>query len=144
MKRFSGFTIISGLGWILDFTILTSLVQLNVPVFWANLAGAFCAVTLVYVLAVRHVFERLNSAAPWKLLVAYWLWQVVAISLASALIALLTAAIVTQFVDMMPVMGLQQKTAAAFVAKVAVTPLTLVANFLFMRFLLESKRFQKC
>ncbi|EAV44235.1 hypothetical protein SIAM614_03715 [Roseibium aggregatum IAM 12614] len=144
-KRFSGFALISGIGWCLDFLTMATLTQSGLPVFWANFIGAFCGVTFVFFVAGKHIFEKAGNRSTATLLVLYWIWQVVAVTAASALTAalswvlmsLLDAAGGTAFVAGF---GLKPVTLCGITAKMLVTPFTLVANFFFMRFLLEHRK----
>ena len=144
LKRFSGFTIISGFGWLLDFAVMASLVQAGLPVFAANFIGAFCGVTFVFFVAGKRIFQKAEGRSTGRLLLLYWIWQAVAVTVASAATAAL-AALLGQLTGPaleaipIPFIGgeVALRTVLGVSAKILVTPATLVANFLFMRFLLE-------
>ena len=53
-KRFSGFALISGIGWCLDFLTMATLTQSGLPVFWANFIGSIW---------LRIIRERANHGA---------------------------------------------------------------------------------
>lgn len=112
------FGVISGIGWLIDFSVFSGLAWAGVPVWAANMAGASIAVLFVFFSSVRRVFRYQGSYLLGKL-IAYIAYQVVAITLASLLIDALT-----QWMGIAPLLS-----------KVLVTPLTFYANFQFMSFI---------
>lgn len=112
------FGFVSGIGWLIDFCLFVLLGWLGVPVWAANMVGATVAVLFVFFASVRHVFEYDGGYLVGKL-IAYIIYQVIAISAASLLIDALT-----RWFDLTPVL-----------AKILVTPLTFYANFQFMSFI---------
>lgn len=142
--RIHGFVLISGMGWLLDLAIMTSLTAAGMPVFLANCVSAGIAVSFVFLIAQRRTFVHDGSWIIGKF-AAYALYNAIAILLASLAIAALAhtvfepilatfASVVSLVVDPNWRLAL-----ASILAKVAVTPLTLYANFLFMGWLLEGK-----
>lgn len=135
---FLRFAVISGSGWIIDVSLTVMLVYMGATPFLASLAGSVVAVTFVYVVSLRAVFEidgRLGTRA----FPMYLMWQVFSISASSALVALLAhliapsiAATLDHF-DMAG--GRDPLSAASGLSKGLVTPITLAANFLFFRWL---------
>lgn len=95
------------------------------------MVGAALAVTFVYITAQRKVFRlaRVNLSR-WIRFLSYVLYQVIAILIASLLIAAAAFALHLLFLDL-------DRTVAAAIAKIAVTPLTMYSNFLFMGWLIE-------
>ncbi|MCZ2339372.1 MULTISPECIES: GtrA family protein [Citrobacter] len=112
------FAVVSGLGWLIDFSIFALLNSLGFPVWLANIVGATTAVLFVFFASVRKIFQYNGHYILWKLL-NYIVYQIIAIICASLLIDF----IALQF-GMLPI-----------IAKVIVTPLTFYANFQFMSFL---------
>jgi len=144
-RRFSGFALISGMGWCLDFVIMATLTHSGVPVFWANFFGAFCGVTFVFFIAGKHIFRKAGDRTMATLLLLYWIWQLVAVTAASALTAGLSWSLIALLehgsaVQVLSEAGINIVTLCGVSAKILVTPLTLIANFFFMRFLLETRR----
>jgi putative flippase GtrA len=124
----SRFALISGLGWLIDFSVFSLLCQ-HWPVYMANLMGASLAVLFVFFASLRPVFLYAGQQTSRKLL-QYIVYQVVAIWLASLLIDALSVTLGGMF---------GQASWLPLSAKVIVTPLTFVANFMFMRWLSGSK-----
>lgn len=141
MKDFSKFFVISGCGWLLDVLTTMALVQAGMSPFLASMTGAGLAVTFVYVASLSAVFQicgfsGLRGYGP------YILWQVFSISVASVLVSLLAFLIEPALLratqsglftgtDFLP----NPLSLATGISKALVTPLTLAANFLFMRWL---------
>jgi putative flippase GtrA len=118
-RRVGSFGVVSGLSWLLDFTIFTSLCALGCHVALANATGAAVAVGFVYLRSVRFVF-RCAGGYRWGEFAAYSSYQVAAVSVASWGIAAVAVS----------------WAIAPLWAKVLVTPLTFAANYLFMATLL--------
>lgn len=145
-RRFLGFALVSGLGWLLDVGSTAALVNVGIAPFAASFAGALAAVTFVYVISRLAVFDqaRLGRVSDWAL---YSVWQLFAISVASLLVAALAyllepaaghlAAVWTDRLGPNVPVPLALATGAA---KVVVTPLTLTANFFFMKWLVQRGR----
>lgn len=106
------FGVISGAGWLIDFSLFSFLGLLGTPVWLANIIGATTAVVCVFFISVHRVFEYQGHYLMRKLF-CYIAYQAVAILVASLLIDTLAA-----WFDLLPV-----------VAKILVTPLTFYANF---------------
>jgi putative flippase GtrA len=112
------FGVISGLGWLIDFTVFYLLVRLDVPPFFANVVGAGIAVTFVFFSSVKRVFQYEGGYLLAKL-AAYIGYQIIAVAIASALIDL-----ISRHTGMEPLL-----------AKILVTPFTFYANFQFMSYI---------
>lgn len=133
MKRFLGFTLVSGGGWLLDMLAYTWLTQaLSTPAVAANLVSSFLGVSYVWLLALNRVFERGQYGLSGYLLV-YWAYQALSISLYSLLISSLTNSLWLQDLsgNLIP---------AAVTAKILATPLNLLSNYAFMHWLTGSMR----
>jgi len=137
MRRFFGFAGISGLGWLIDLSLFSLLsLATDLGPFAANLLSAGVAVTFVYFASARHVFRYRGGYLLAKLL-AYIAFNVLAITAASAAIGLLASAISGPLGELA---GKDGEALAGLLAKIAVTPLTLAANFAFSRVLLGRTR----
>lgn len=138
-SRLSYFTLISGGGWILDVVVLIVLVTLGANYFVANMVSATFGVTFVFTLAQRHVFASGREGLQWRLFLPYLCWQVIAISVASLLIAALAQSLFTHIAELQIADPPSPDTISAALAKILVTPLTLYANFLFSGWLMERR-----
>lgn len=133
---FLTFAIISGLGWLIDVSSAVGLVQLGLSPFVASFVGAGLAVTFVFVVS-RWVIFQAQEARRANDFAIYVAWQIFAITVASLLVAAiahLLAPLASRLIAATAVLP-DPLAAATGAGKVIVTPLTLVANFLFMRWL---------
>ena len=117
--RFVG---LSGIGWLLDFTVYT-LLSTRV----SNLVGA----SFVFAFSTRFVF-RDNHRIPlfWKYCV-YIAYQIVLIILISLLLAKINS-LMTTYVSAVLIVRY-----SAILSKIIVTPITMTLNFFVMRFAIE-------
>lgn len=139
--RLPRFAVISGLGWLLDVSVLLSLVTLGTDVLVANMIGAWLAVSFVFVAAQRAVFLRARAGVA-RLYLSYLVWHAVMILAASVAIDQAAAVIAAcgPLPEGTPGCALAANpTVAAGLAKIVVTPVTLYANYVFMGWLLEAR-----
>jgi putative flippase GtrA len=126
--RFIG---LSGIGWILDFSTYIVLSHICENLVLDNFISSWVGVTFVFIFATRKIFEN-NSRIDlkWKYLI-YIVYQVLLIFLVSKLLGLIDSfivsnislAVVTRF--------------SAIIAKILVTPITMILNFFVMKGLIE-------
>lgn len=142
--RLYRFALISGAGWLLDLTVLTLLVHMGVTTFAANMVSAALALTFVFVVAQRKTFTHSGSLIFGKF-ACYALFNAAAVFLASVLIDVLARWLLGPATALLaasqPWMSgfVSLRVVASLTAKIAVTPLTLYSNFLFMGWLLEGR-----
>lgn len=137
---FVQFAIISGLGWMIDVGTTVGLVQIGVSPFWASVVGAGVAVTFVYVVSRLMVFTVRQLGGPSDYAI-YVIWQVCAIAVASVCVALIGVTVAPLAASWRTEAMPDALALATGFGKVVVTPITLGANFLFMRWL--TNRFQR-
>jgi len=104
-----------------------ALVHFGLSPFVASMIGAGTAVTFVYIVSQLAIFHQGRTGGVTDYAI-YVVWQVVAITIASLLVAFLARILEPSFIALTLSM-------ATGIAKVLVTPLTLGANFLFMKWL---------
>lgn len=124
---------VSGIGWLIDmsiFTILTSFFSVSEVI--ANIISSFAAITFVYSVSTKKLFQnRDKSLNLKKKYILYILYQIIVVSVASLAIGGISCLIEK---------NLQIEIILKFskiVAKIIVTPFTMILNFLFMKFLIE-------
>jgi hypothetical protein len=138
------FTVISGIGWLIDLATMAALVDHGTSPFWANMAGASVAIVFVFFTAQKHLFINADGLIGRKF-VYYLIYQSAAVPLASLVIHLLAAAFTSVgFQDLPQLIALlpnpeMRMVAVPIVAKGLVTPATLYGNFIFMGVLLERR-----
>lgn len=130
IQAFSFFGI-SGIGWLIDMSIYSILTYFNVYTILANIISSFTAVTFVYLISTKKVFVNINdSFNVKKKYIVYILYQVIIVLISSTIINLiakdLTGSNIELFVNYSKIL-----------AKIIVTPFTMVTNFMFMKFLVE-------
>lgn len=121
LKRVLAFAAVSGVGLALDFALFLTFVELGVRAGPANFISAAIAVSFVYFVSVRRLFDYRGKFLL-RLFLAYLLFQLVAVATAS------------WAVDW--IVTLQISPA---VAKLLILPLTFSANYLFMSWITRAR-----
>jgi putative flippase GtrA len=133
-EQFLGFVILSGLGWLCDFGTYTCLVALSdISPFVLNFISSYVGVTFVWYTSLKRVF-RATGPVNGPFLIAYWAFQLVSILAYSKLLIIVVSLLKAESVSMEPV------GQPAVLAKIIVTPATLLTNFLFMKTLTRFMR----
>ncbi|WP_120500938.1 GtrA family protein [Roseovarius sp. EL26] len=135
-NRFVIFAIISGSGWVIDVAATMMIIQSGVTPFVASLIGSGLAVTIVYFMSRLFVFSRRRLGTPQNYIL-YLGWQFCAISVASGLVAGIAFGTEAYLTNLSTILGTEALTLAAGLGKILVTPLTLFANFVFMKWLTQ-------
>lgn len=145
MLKLPGFTLLSGVGWCLDFVIFNVLIGLGLTYFGSNLISATCAVTFVLITARRWIFRN-HVASLHSVVVKYVLWNIFAVTAASYLVATVASGLDTldlgplftslaYFADAAP----DRVFVVSNIAKLLVTPLTMYANFVMVGYIVERR-----
>ena len=128
------FVAISGLGWLLDVTVFMTL---SGPAGWqpvaANIASGSCGSLFVFIVSATGIFQRNDGGMAQKVLVllTFNLVVIIASSFLLGLIATSLQAAAQQYGWVVRPAGIR------LLAKIIVTPATLLLNFLVVRFLVE-------
>lgn len=126
------FFCVSGIGWIIDFCIFLTLTKLGVSEVIANIYSSFAGICFVYAVSTKKLFKNMNENFNLKKkFIVYILYQVVVVSISSFVIGGLNGLIIKN-IDIKLIHDFSQ-----LVAKIIVTPFTMVLNFIFMKFLIE-------
>ena len=134
LAAFLKFGGLSGLGWLLDFTLLLCMVGgLGVPPFAANLVSSSTAALTVFLLSRRLIFDRSEGALGTRVAV-YLLYTVCLITAAAWVMTL----IIQLLGGLAQANGFDPSRAVLTAcAKVLVTPPQLLLNFLMSRHMSE-------
>lgn len=126
--RFVG---LSGIGWLLDFCVFAILGNVSSNVIANNFLSSWMGVTFVFLFATRKVFRN-NSRIPlkWKYAI-YLLYQLILIALVSQLLGFVNGLLL----DYVHISLIEQFSGIA--AKILVTPITMLLNFIVMKNLIE-------
>ena len=133
IKQFIPFVMVSGIGWIIDFSVyfvLTHFINLNVAT--ANIFSSIPAITYVFLMSNKKIFKNNNSKLKiqYKYLI-YFCYQ---------LILVFCVSMFGEFLYNI----LQDKITITFllenlkmVIKILITPITMTINFIVMKNLIE-------
>lgn len=122
---------LSGIGWLLDFGTYTGLGYISSNLVINNIISSWVGVTFVFIFATRKVFKN-NSKIPlkWKYFI-YILYQCILIFFISKLLNIVNEVLLAQI----PVEVLIKFS--PIIAKILVTPITMVLNFFVMKSVIE-------
>jgi putative flippase GtrA len=139
------FSIISGIGWIVDFLIFGTIIKLGLTAGHANLISASVAVAFVFLTSRRWIF-RLHVGSLRSVIAKYILWNIFAIGLASWGVGAAHRLFAPGAPDILEFARshflqppITAQTLAAIAAKLFVTPFTMYSNFVAFGFILEGR-----
>lgn len=126
--RFVG---LSGIGWILDFCTYTGLGFFSGNLELNNIISSWVGVTFVFMFATRKVFENNSKISlKWKYAI-YLCYQVILIFFISKLLNWINIVIVDKVTVELII------NYSAIIAKLLVTPITMILNFFVMKGVIE-------
>lgn len=132
IKQIVGFIGISGIGWLLDFFTYSILSYTIGDLFISNIIGAFIGVTFVFTLASNKIFKDNGKVSLRKKYIAYIIYQCILVYMISILLVKVNNSI------LIPIMiRCDLVFASNVLAKILITPITMLCNFLFMKVLIE-------
>ncbi len=131
IKQAFHFFAISGVGWIVDMCIYTILSKW-IPVTIANIISSTTAVTYVYTVSTKKIFENKSNINIRTKYIFYIIYQMALILLSSVVISGLSHLLLVHFRKVKFITKY-----AKICAKILITPFTMVMNFLFMKILIE-------
>lgn len=128
-SQFVSFSIVSAVGWILDLLTFVLLVnQFNIDSFYANFISSYVGVTFVWFVSLNAVFNFTELTSK-RFLFTYWGFQLLSIlfysKLLSYLIILIDYYSCFHFICVLDY--------PVIYAKIIMTPLNLITNFIFMK-----------
>lgn len=136
IKQMYCFLMISGIGWLLDFgtfLLLTNIFEINVG--YANMLSSIPALTYVFMNSTRKVFQVRISKCSLKLkYVFYFIYQMILVSAMSAVAQMLFNSFTS--IQLLQDMKFISEHLELF-AKLIITPVTMICNFIFMKILAE-------
>lgn len=133
LKQFISFLMISGVGWLIDFTIYFLLTHFaDLKVIFANILSSIPAITYVFLMSNKNIFKNKESKIGLKtkylIYFGYQLILLLCISslgefLYSKLVNIVAGSILLNYLKMF--------------IKVLITPITMTMNFIVMKNLIE-------
>lgn len=123
---------ISGIGWLIDMAIYFILTSLMINIVFSNILSSLVAVTFVYFTSTKKIFINKNKEFNInKKYIIYVIYQIFIILLSSTIIGLVNKLIIL-YIDFNVVLKYSQ-----IIAKILITPITMLCNFIFMKLLME-------
>lgn len=122
---------LSGIGWILDFCIYMGLGFVSSKLFINNIISSWVGVTFVFVFSTRKIFQNKSGISLKCKYMIYILYQCVLILLISKLLNIINITILNYIASDIVVRF------SFVIAKIFVTPITMVLNFLVMKCVME-------
>ncbi|MEO0678808.1 MAG: hypothetical protein AAF192_00170 [Pseudomonadota bacterium] len=138
-EKFIRFAAISGLGLLLDVSASAAAAYLGAGFFAASWMGSLTGVTFVYFMSY-FIFSDSQYAKYAGNYLKYLIWQVFSILVAAAAVAFLSrmmtegrVAVFSAVADLLDIAAAEVRSMAVAVAKLLIAPISLIANFFFMK-----------
>lgn len=133
LKQFINFLFLSGIGWLIDFTLYLLFSNVfNLKIIHSNILSSIPAVTFVFFVSTRKVFSKNNSKISLKeKYLIYFLYQLILIVLISLLAQYL------YFLSLKNISMNVELKLLKIIIKILITPITMLINFIVMKFLIE-------
>ena len=133
LKQFINFLFLSGIGWIIDFTLYLLFSNIfNLKIIHSNILSSIPAVTFVFFVSTRKIFSKNNSRISLKeKYLIYFLYQLILILLISLL---------AQYLYLLSLKNISMNIELKLlkiIIKILITPITMLINFIVMKFLIE-------
>lgn len=133
--QFFKFIMISGVGWLIDFSIyllLTS--KINCPVGYSNFISGIPALTFVFIFSTRKIFKnKYGKVSIYKKYCIYFGYQIILMLLISSSAQILYSILLTS--NICKVMFIERNL--KIIIKILITPITMTINFFVMKLLAE-------
>ena len=126
--RFIG---LSGIGWLLDFSVYTVLSFLSEDLALNNMLSSLVGASFVFIFSTRFVFRDSHRIPLFFKYLIYVVYQLVLIWLISHLLAWVNSVILMLFSAKLIV------SLSALLSKMIVTPITMAINFFAMKLVIE-------
>jgi len=122
---------VSGIGWLIDFSVYNLLGIISTSLFLNNMISSWFGVTFVFIFSTRKIFVNNNGTSLKYKYLIYILYQVVLIFSISGLLSWISDFIVTHTAELLII------NLSGLIAKIIVTPITMVLNFFVMKLVIE-------
>ena len=134
LKQGAAFVLVSGAGWLIDFGVYTYLTLFGkISVLYANIFSAIPAVTFVFFVSTKNIFAAKCKEGLWGKYFFYLLYQLFLVLLVSWLAQVLYDCLLASWLGTRIVFDGQLQ----IMVKLAITPVTICANFCVMQILTE-------
>jgi putative flippase GtrA len=128
------FFLISGLGWIIDFTIYTILTKvINLEVFISNIISSIPAITFVFIFSTRKIFKKNISKISIKnKYLIYVVYQMILLFIISKFGQFLFDSTSYLMKEILFIFNNYK-----IVIKIIITPFTMILNYIMMKLVVE-------
>lgn len=134
LLQFFKFISVSGVGFLMDFLIYTILTaNVGIAISYANMVSAIPAVTWVFVFSTRKIFKVANSKYSLRAKYAIYIVYQLLLLLAVSYLAQVIYDLLHPYVFHIIIIGEYLNV----LCKCIITPITMVCNFLVMKYLSE-------
>lgn len=132
-KQFMSFLLVSGVGWIMDFTIYFALTHFaNFNVGFANILSSIPAITYVFLMSNKKIFKNIDSKLSLKIkYLIYFGYQLLLL----LSISLLGEFLYNKLINFVTIEILLNNLKICI--KILITPITMTLNFIVMKNLIE-------
>jgi len=131
IKQAIQFIGLSGIGWIMDFLVFMMLDVVSTNVFVNNIISSCIGMTFVFCFSTRLVFKSNSHVSLRRKYAIYLVYQLILITCVSKLLSVIDGAIMGQS-TLVIIQGF-----SSIIAKIFITPITMVMNFFVMKNLIE-------
>lgn len=134
IKQAIAFMGISGIGWIIDFSLYSILtIILGLPILYSNIISAIPATILVFIVSTQKIFTQSKGKIKLRYkYVIYFAYQIALLVLISMLGQFVYTGI-CNLIEVIPIISQLAKIGT----KLVITPITMTANFIVMKLLSE-------
>lgn len=131
IKQLIKFWGLSGIGWMMDLGVYMLLALFSSNLMVDNMVSSWVGVSFVFIFSTRYVFHNESYVPLLGKYIIYLLYQLILIWGISYLLSIIHQII------LQPLSILGYATIAVIGAKIIVTPITMVLNFIFMKEIIE-------
>lgn len=133
IKQFLSFLLVSGVGWLIDFTIYFILTKfIGLKVIYANILSSIPAITYVFLMSNKKIFKNTESKLSIKIkYLIYFGYQLILLFCISALGEFLYSKLLN--IVAIPIIFNNLK----IVIKILITPITMTLNFIVLKNIIE-------
>lgn len=133
IKQFLSFLLVSGVGWLIDFTIYFILTKfIGLKVIYANILSSIPAITYVFLMSNKNIFKNTESKLSIKIkYLIYFGYQLILLFCISALGEFLYSKLLN--IIAIPIILNNLK----IVIKILITPITMTLNFIVLKNIIE-------
>ena len=133
LRQFIKFLFLSGIGWLIDFTLYLIFSNIfDFKIIYSNILSSIPAVTFVFFVSTRRVFVKNKKGFTLEeKYFIYFLYQVILI---------ITISLLGQYLYLLILKNIAVKIELKIlklIIKILITPITMLINFIVMKFLIE-------